>query len=172
MTGKPEPTVKWFCDGKEIKATFKCKMTKTKEVCTLAITGVTIKQTGVYKCVANNKAGEAIHEAKITVSEKMEPPVFTLKPTNKDVFEGIPVKFEAKAKGIPIPETTWYKGEEPIEATDAIKIDSKTTKTERVTSLAYDGCTVEDKCEIRCVANNPAGEATCSAKLDVKSKQW
>ena len=52
-----------------------------------------------------------------------------------------------------------------------IKIESKTTKTERVTSLSFDSCTVEDTSEIRCVAKNPAGEAKCSAKLDVKSKE-
>lgn len=67
VTGKPEPTVKWFQDDTEIKPTFKNKITKDKETCTLLITGFTAKMAGVYKCVATNKAGTATHEAPVTV---------------------------------------------------------------------------------------------------------
>ena len=32
------------------------------------MTGVTQKMTGVYKCVATNKAGEAVHQAQVNVT--------------------------------------------------------------------------------------------------------
>ena len=67
VIGKPEPEVTWFCNGKDIKATFKIKMTKVKEVATLTITGVTKAMTGEYTVVANNSAGSATHSAVVTV---------------------------------------------------------------------------------------------------------
>ena len=169
VTGKPEPEVKWYRDDKEIKATFKIVMKKTEEVCTLTISGVTLQMSGVYKCVATNKAGEATHSAKITVSEKMEPPVFTLKPAAKDIFEGVTAKFEAKAKGVPVPEVTWYRGEEKVETTDRITVTSKEVQGVVTTSLTIDKCVVEDICELRVTAKNPAGEVTAKTKLNVKS---
>ena len=42
------------------------------------------------------------------VTEKMEPPVFVQKPFNKDVKEGVKVRFDAVVKGVPLPDITWY----------------------------------------------------------------
>jgi len=169
VTGKPEPEVKWYKDDKEIKGTFKIVMKKTQEVCTLTISGVTLQMSGVYKCVATNTAGEAVHSATITVSEKMEPPVFTLKPAAKDIFEGVTAKFEAKVKGVPVPEVSWYRGEEPVETADRITVSTKETQGVVSTSLTIQSCIVEDICELRVVGKNPAGEAQCKTKLNVKS---
>jgi len=41
------------------------------------------------------------------VTEKMEPPVFVVKPVNKDVKEEGKATFECKLKGKPLPEVTW-----------------------------------------------------------------
>lgn len=58
VIGNPTPEVKWFRDETQMQPTFKVKMTRDGEVCTLQVTGVTQKMTGVYKCVATNIAGE------------------------------------------------------------------------------------------------------------------
>ena len=168
VIGKPEPTVKWFKDDKEIKQTFKNKMTKEGEVCTYLHSSVTKKETGVYKCVATNKVGEAVHKATITVTEKMDPPVFTQKPYNKDVNEETKARFDAKAKGKPLPEITWYKGEEPLKPTNGMKIDTREVKGEMVTYLSFDKAKEVDIGDYSCVAKNPAGEAKVTTKLNVK----
>ena len=67
VTGLPEPDVKWYCNGTEVKQTFKLKATKVKEVVTLTITGVALNMTGDYKVVATNSAGTAEHVAKVTI---------------------------------------------------------------------------------------------------------
>ncbi len=61
----------------------------------------------------------------VCFTEKMEPAKITQKPMNKDVKEGVKVKFDAVVKGKPKPEITWYKEEVKIEPTDRIKTDSK-----------------------------------------------
>jgi len=43
-------------------------MSKKADVCTLTIAGVTQKMSGVYECIAKNTAGEAKHQAKVTVT--------------------------------------------------------------------------------------------------------
>lgn len=58
VIGNPTPDVKWFRDDTELQPTFKVKMTRDGEICTLQVTGVTQKMTGVYKCVATNIAGK------------------------------------------------------------------------------------------------------------------
>ena len=90
-----------------MKPTFKQKMTKEGEVVTLMISGMTPKLTGPYRCVATNRAGEAVCEANVLIAEKTEPPKLTQKPLNKDIKEGGKAKFDAKATGKPLPEIEW-----------------------------------------------------------------
>ena len=55
-------------------STFKIKMFRDGEVCTLQMTGVTQKMSGDYKCVAINTVGEATCAAKVTImGEKYVP---------------------------------------------------------------------------------------------------
>merc|ERR1712227_855113 len=75
MGGKPEPTVTWFRDEKEITKSFKITITKTKEMYILKISGVTEKMSGIYKCVATNDVGKIEHSAQITVGEKPVEPI-------------------------------------------------------------------------------------------------
>ena len=100
----------------------------------------------------------------------MEPPVFTKKPTNKDIKEGASAKFEAAVKGKPLPEVTWFKGEEKIEPSERVTITCEEVKGKLVLSLSVNECVMEDAGDIRVTAVNPAGEDSCVAKLKIKSK--
>ena len=100
----------------------------------------------------------------------MEPPVFTKKPTNNDIKEGASAKFEAAVKGKPLPEVTWFKGEEKIEPSERVTITCEEVKGKLVLSLSVNECVMEDAGDIRVTAVNPAGEASCVAKLKIKSK--
>ena len=42
-------------------------MSRDGDVCTLQMSGVTLKMSGVYKCVAINPVGEAVCAANISV---------------------------------------------------------------------------------------------------------
>ena len=68
VNGDPEPTVTWHRDDKQLAATLKVTMSKTKDEHTLKIQQVTSNATGTYKCVATNKLGSAEHAAVVTVT--------------------------------------------------------------------------------------------------------
>ena len=72
VTGKPEPEIKWYHQNRLMAATLKVKITKEKEgVHLLTLTNVTEKQTGLYKCLATNRAGKAEHSATINITGKV-----------------------------------------------------------------------------------------------------
>jgi hypothetical protein len=175
VTGKPEPTVKWFRDDTELAKSFKLKTSKTGDVVSLSLSGATTKQSGVYRCVAENRAGSAVCEAPVTIAEKMEPPKFTQKPMNKDLKEGAKAVFAATAKGKPAPEITWYRGEvedaNKIEPGERMKIETKEVRGDVQSTLTIEPAEIPDSCDaLQAVATNPAGSDTCSAKLSVQSE--
>ena len=54
-------------DEAELQPTFKIKMSRDGDVCTLQMSGVTLKMSGEYRCVAVNSAGEAVCAANVAV---------------------------------------------------------------------------------------------------------
>ena len=103
-----------------------------------------------------------------------EPPKFTQKPMNKEVKEGAKAAFSATAKGKPVPEITWHKGEVQIVPTDRIKIETKYVQGDIASTLTVDKAELEDAGELRVNAKNPAGQDNCMAKFIVQSKwrEW
>lgn len=67
VIGQPEPEVKWYRDDKPLSSTPKVNIVKKEDVHTVTIKTVTLKQGGLYKCVATNIAGKAEHSATITI---------------------------------------------------------------------------------------------------------
>ncbi len=63
-----------------------------------------------------------------------------------------------------------FKGEEALEPTDRIAIDTREVRGERASTLTFTDATVEDTCTLKVTAKNPAGEIDTSAKLNVQSK--
>ena len=68
VKGEPEPTVTWYRDNKQLAATLKVAIGKTKDEHTVTIQQVTPAAAGTYKCVATNKLGSAEHTAVVTVT--------------------------------------------------------------------------------------------------------
>ena len=54
-------------DEAQLQPTFKIKMSRDGDVCTLQMSGVTLKMSGEYRCVAVNSAGEAVCAANVAV---------------------------------------------------------------------------------------------------------
>lgn len=68
VVGQPAPTVTWMLAGRELVPSIKIKITKSSDVHTLFIQGVTQTHSGEYKCVATNSSGTVEHVANIIVT--------------------------------------------------------------------------------------------------------
>ena len=170
VKGDPNPDVTWYFNETEITPTFKNKITHTGEECTLVISGATTKMTGVYKIVAYNTFGHCEYSAQINVTEKMEPPKFTVKPMNKEVKEGEPIKLVAKAKGSPKPELEVYKNDQQIQPDDRTKIETKDVNGEVQVTFTMESLTPEDAAAYNFIAKNAAGQDSCHAVVKVTCK--
>ena len=62
-----------------------------------------------------------------------------------------------------------YKGEEPLEPSDHIRITTKDENGTRSTSRVFAPTSMDDTCDLRVLAKNPAGEDSATAKLKVQS---
>ncbi|KAG7455294.1 hypothetical protein MATL_G00255020 [Megalops atlanticus] len=72
MVGKPDK-VRWLKDGEPLTDGKHHHIDIYNDgTCSLVITGVTTKDTGVYTCEATNKFGVATHSAKVTVGSLRE----------------------------------------------------------------------------------------------------
>lgn len=68
ILGFPKPSVKWYHDGQEIKASGRFKfLFEDDESMTLVIKNVVADDAGIYKIVAKNELGEDTTELKLTV---------------------------------------------------------------------------------------------------------
>ena len=68
VVGQPAPTVKWMLAGREMVPSIKIKISKSGDVHTFYVQGVTQTHTGEYKCVATNSFGTVEHVANVTVT--------------------------------------------------------------------------------------------------------
>lgn len=69
--GVPKPDISWYFNGKLVRETDKYHIKRDGDACCLYIKDCTANDSGVIKCVAKNKEGEASIEATLEVVEKM-----------------------------------------------------------------------------------------------------
>ncbi|XP_043064027.1 Down syndrome cell adhesion molecule-like protein Dscam2 isoform X31 [Drosophila ficusphila] len=89
----------------------------------LNIAAVEQNHRGVFKCIAENKAGSSFTTSELKVNV---PPRWILEPTDKAFAQGSDAKVECKADGFPKPQVTWKKavGDTPGEYKDLKKSDN------------------------------------------------
>ena len=68
VTGKPEPEVEWIRNGSPVRRGRKYKVQeKLHGVCCLTVLNASSSDDGEYRCVAKNREGTAMCEAKLLV---------------------------------------------------------------------------------------------------------
>ncbi|XP_017467259.1 PREDICTED: Down syndrome cell adhesion molecule-like protein Dscam2 isoform X43 [Rhagoletis zephyria] len=89
----------------------------------LNIAAVEQYHRGLFKCIAENKAGSSFYASELNVNV---PPRWILEPTDKAFAQGSDAKVECKADGFPKPQVTWKKavGDSPGEYKDLKKNDN------------------------------------------------
>uniref|UniRef100_A0A8C5X6K5 Hemicentin-1 n=1 Tax=Malurus cyaneus samueli TaxID=2593467 RepID=A0A8C5X6K5_9PASS len=154
--GTPSPTITWFKDGQPVgeEAGHKVLLNGQK----LVISQAQMSDTGRYKCVGANKAGE--HEKEFDVTVHVPPTIKSAGPPERAVVLHKPVTLQCIASGIPSPSITWLKDGQPVNtARGNIRSSGRVLQLGK----ALPG----DAARYSCVATNAAGEAQQHIRLHV-----
>uniref|UniRef100_A0A3Q2D461 Protein tyrosine kinase 7 (inactive) n=2 Tax=Cyprinodon variegatus TaxID=28743 RepID=A0A3Q2D461_CYPVA len=100
--GKPEPEVWWEREGQKVPEEGRVH----QEGQDLVFSPTEEGDSGVYTCVAQNKAGRRIKNVTFTVATA---PVWVSKPQDSSLEEGKPGYLHCYAQANPEPEVTWFR---------------------------------------------------------------
>ncbi|NXB77102.1 HMCN1 protein, partial [Donacobius atricapilla] len=156
--GTPSPTITWFKDGQPVREEAGHKILLNGQK--LVISQAQVSDSGRYKCVAANKAGE--YEKEFDVTVHVPPTIKSAGPSERAVVLHKPVTLQCIASGIPSPSITWLKDGQPVNtARGNIRLEA----SGRV--LQLDKALPGDAARYTCVATNAAGEAQQHTRLHV-----
>ncbi|XP_072686973.1 hemicentin-1 isoform X2 [Canis lupus baileyi] len=158
VTGSPTPTIMWLKDGQLIdeRDGFKVLLNGRK----LVIAQAQVSDTGLYRCVATNIAGDRKKEFEVTVH--VPPTIKSSGPSERAIVIYKPITLQCIANGIPNPSITWLKDGQPVNTAQGnLKIQS----SGRVLQIAK--ALMEDAGRYTCVATNAAGETRQHLQLHV-----
>ncbi|KAM9212162.1 hemicentin-1 [Dugong dugon] len=158
VTGSPPPTIMWLKDGQPVDETdgFKILLNGRK----LVIAQAQVSDTGLYRCVATNAAGD--HKKEFEVTVHVPPTIKSSGFSERAVVKYKPITLQCIANGIPNPSITWLKDGQPVNTAQGnLKIQS----SGRVLQIAK--ALLEDAGRYTCVATNAAGETQQHIQLHV-----
>ncbi|XP_012286354.1 titin [Orussus abietinus] len=183
IVGQPEPEVIWYHDGHPVKESADFQLLFQDDRCSLIVHEAFLDDAGMYKVVAVNSAGEASNECALFVlplselarteestgeiSAKIEdtqiPPSFEKILEDCIVPEGSPARFECIVVGEPEPTIKWLLNDRPVE-----EVEVEVTANGGRHVLSLKSAETGHSGQISCLAENPAGNATCRADLLVE----
>ncbi|KAH9500753.1 Hemicentin-1, partial [Bulinus truncatus] len=164
--GRPRPKIIWEKDGKEIQPSGNQRQSHgrflhyiTMPTGGLVITHTRAEDAGIYKCIAENNAGQSFRTFRVTVQV---PPAIEAASRQYIVSVGERVTLPCKVSGSPAPTITWTK--------DRRRIDFRQAKYRIETSggLLIDGISADDSGEYVCTADSDVGSDSQSRLLRVK----
>lgn len=167
VEGKPTPKVEWFKDGKQLKTTGHCEITKDGNSRSAVILKCRHEDEGIYSCRAFNKFGATSCEAKLTIGPDTVPPRFTQKLYDIAVNEGSNIIFTVKFVGTPEPEVSWFLDHDRLSEDDGVDIETEPG----VSLLILEDVAPSDAGHYKCVISNVVSKASTSAELTVTEEK-
>ncbi|KAI8497714.1 hypothetical protein Bbelb_243660 [Branchiostoma belcheri] len=183
----PQPKVAWYLHNREVQDSLEYRIFQANDQHSLVIPEVFPDDEGEVVCKAVNSLGEISCSAELFVDEE-EPtitrqsregstttvaaavgviPNFVQRLQNCAVSEGETATFRCQITGDPRPKVMWFHKKR--EVTSARRVKMSYTE-EGVATLVITGASKGDIGVYACVANSPAGKATCVAKLHVETE--
>ncbi|XP_071421021.1 hemicentin-1 [Pithys albifrons albifrons] len=148
--GTPSPTITWLKDGHPVEEGGGLKILLKGQK--LVISQAQVSDTGHYKCVAANEAGE--HKKEFDVTVHVPPTIKSTGPSERAVVIHKPVTLQCIASGIPSPSITWLKDGQPVNtARGNLRLEPSGRALQLPRALP------QDAARYTCVATNAAGEA-------------
>ncbi|XP_031419860.1 inactive tyrosine-protein kinase 7a isoform X2 [Clupea harengus] len=151
--GHPEPQVWWEREGKRLPS----KGRVHQDGLDLVFSPTEGDDSGLFTCVAQNKAATRKQELTVTVAT---PPVWVQKPEKSELREGQAGYLHCHAKASPEPEVTWYRNHAPIDDED-VRFKQFPNGTLRINSVEVYDKHIQYSCMIR----NEAGRLTAHASV-------
>ncbi|XP_016767640.1 obscurin isoform X7 [Apis mellifera] len=168
VSGVPRPDITWYVNEKPIvQDDDKYKIKRDGDACCLYVKDCTYDDSGVYKCRAVNKGGEAECAANLTIVDeigkiqKFEPPSFLKRIGDCEMYKGMPAKFTACVTGIPEPDFEWFHNGDKMWQTDRIRMDQEGS----LLRLTINNVDELDAGKYTLKISNPHGEDSCTADL-------
>ncbi|XP_031365474.1 obscurin isoform X3 [Apis dorsata] len=168
VSGVPRPDITWYFNEKPIEQDDdKYKIKRDGDACCLYVKDCTYDDSGLYKCRAVNKGGEAECAANLTIVDeigkiqKFEPPSFLKRIGDCEMYKGMPAKFTACVTGIPEPHFEWFHNGDKMWQTDRIRMD----KEGSLLRLTINNVDELDAGKYTLKISNRHGEDSCTADL-------
>ncbi|XP_076758852.1 uncharacterized protein LOC143428086 isoform X1 [Xylocopa sonorina] len=178
VVGEPRPELRWFSDSGEIIENERVLIQRREDgTSILRISSAIPEDKGNYVVKAFNTHGEAKAFARLVVrslgdfrrkeefvqmEEKLIAPTFKEKFEGRSVPEGVSTKFECIVVGKPAPKIQWLFNDRPVHGKDFLV---SVSGDRQVLTIPETGSTHVGT--ISCVAENAAGKAICSARLEI-----
>ncbi|XP_056128734.1 contactin-2 [Lampris incognitus] len=155
--GKPRPSIRWLRNGQPLSTQDRVEVNGGR----LKINNLTIVDSGMYQCVAENKHGTIYSNAELRV--QVLAPDFRLNPVRKLVpaARGGQVKMECRPQGAPKPTLFWSRG------TELLTNSSRATVTPNGI-LWIHNISRADEGKYTCFAENYLGKANSTGHLSVR----
>uniref|UniRef100_A0A6I8NAP6 Uncharacterized protein n=1 Tax=Ornithorhynchus anatinus TaxID=9258 RepID=A0A6I8NAP6_ORNAN len=183
VKGFPAPRLSWFKDGQPLRPSDRLRPSSKKTLHCLEVLNVRREDAGEYSAYVRNAAGSAYSSARLLVRGPEEPeetadrgerrqsvpPRFLERFTDREVKAGSSITFSVKVEGHPPPTVNWLK-EEANEDVQWIGPDTpgyKVAGSNLHHSLVLLDVGSRHRGSYTCIATNEAGQAVCSARLNV-----
>ncbi|KAM4795803.1 contactin-2 [Rhinophrynus dorsalis] len=156
-SGKPRPAIRWLHDGKPLITQAHMEVTNGQ----LKFNNLTVKDSGMYQCVAGNKHGTIYVSAELTV--QAFPPDFQLFPVKNLIpaARGGEVIIPCNPRAAPTPIILWSKGTELLQNSSRVTVTANGTLILRNISHSDEG-------KYTCFAENLMGKSNSTGMLSVK----
>ncbi|KAM8770634.1 myosin light chain kinase, smooth muscle isoform 2-T2 [Rhynchonycteris naso] len=164
VSGIPKPQVTWFLEGAPVR-----KQEGTTEIYEdggshgLCLLRARARDSGNYSCTASNVRGQASCDWTLLVKRLAMvevAPLFSSVLKDCTVVEGQDFVLQCSVQGNPVPRVTWLLNEQLIRY-------AHSTWEAGVAELHIQDALPEDDGIYTCLAENPLGQVSCSAKVTV-----
>ncbi len=167
VKGRPPPDLVWFRDDERVYSDSNHRMIVNEGgVHSLLITYARPEDSGLYRCEAKNRAGQAKFTVGLSVEAKQHlvAPSFIDRIENVSVMEGEPISLGCKVNGSPMPQVNWQKdGHHIVRGSNNYKIEMLKGEC----SLSIEKTNRSDSGWYTCTAFNSAGRVSCRCKVQV-----
>ena len=167
VSGKPKPLLEWFFNEQLLKPSHRIKVRTERDFNTLQITSLKLDDTGNYKAVCSNIAGEISTSCNVIITEELKVPDFVYTPKNMRTVEGRAGSLRVSFNGKPEPQVTWLLNDTPLKISDSIDIKTEPGKA----TISMKNVELKHAGMYTCVISNKCGSAKCNVELAVDEAQ-